>query len=127
MTLKQYLFNLLAALSQFGNALSGGNRDVSISARTGYMALKSPIRYRWFWLSLEKIINWAFAPIDGRAHCYWAFQEEFDESIRQGPIASMLLIALFAVCLTPLIALVTYSIGLFIGGAGPRDQEPNRP
>lgn len=65
-----YFVNLGYYIDILGNALAGGNPEVTVSARVGYNAFKRSSRY---WNTCEKLINWAFEPIDGPDHCYMAY------------------------------------------------------
>lgn len=60
-----YIKNVLVAIDQLGNAICGGNPDVTISARTGYFANISNTKLKPWWRIMEAIINFAFKPIDG--------------------------------------------------------------
>lgn len=63
----EYIKNLLTAIDQLGNAISGGNPDVTISSRVGF---HSAISERGgFWRVLERVIDFTFEPIDGKNHC----------------------------------------------------------
>lgn len=65
------------ALDRLGNALCGGESESTISASTGYHARHTRGSQKVFWVSLEKVINWAFKPFDGPNHCYDAWQREY--------------------------------------------------
>ncbi|KGJ92037.1 hypothetical protein [Colwellia psychrerythraea] len=55
---KSYILRLLIAVDQLFNVLLlNGNEDHTISGRVGYRAKKTN---KWYWLSLEKIINTLF-------------------------------------------------------------------
>jgi len=71
-----YARSVLMALDRLGNALSGGNSLCTISGRTGYYARFSLLSVRWFWILLEKVIDFAFFPFDGKGHCYQAYLKE---------------------------------------------------
>jgi len=79
---KGWWLAVLIALDQLGNAVGGGNPDITISARVGHFAAKTPreekpIKYR-YWKGLEKIIDFAFLPVDGKNHCYNAWQADHE-------------------------------------------------
>jgi len=38
-SIKSYLLNIIISIDQLGNALLGGNRDITISGRVGYASL----------------------------------------------------------------------------------------
>ena len=71
-----YIYNVLISIDQFGNALTGGNPDCTISGRTGYFSRHSIPQVRWFWLALEKVIDTTFYPFDGPGHCLQAYEKE---------------------------------------------------
>lgn len=82
-----YAYNILLSLDQFGNAVFGGNPDSTISARTGYFAAKKQER---FWIIQERVINYAFKPIDGPNHCRQAWQADANETFyAAGPVAKI--------------------------------------
>jgi len=61
--MKRYFFNLLIALDQLANTLTGGDPDETISSRTG----KYVVRGRgWFPCQLCKLLDFAFRQKD---HC----------------------------------------------------------
>ena len=71
-----YIFNILVSIDQLGNAIAGGNPDNTISGRTGYFARHSLKCTRWYWKTLEFIIDFTFYPLDGFNHCLQAYQKE---------------------------------------------------
>ena len=76
-SLVAWLWNVLVAIDQLGNAIAGGNPDITISARVGYFANRSKKRrFRFYWLFLEAIIDVTFYPIDGPNHCLKALEKD---------------------------------------------------
>jgi hypothetical protein len=67
----QYISHLFISVDQFGNALAGGNPDNTISARVGYYNhhYYETNKVPWYWSLFERIIDTAFYPVDGPAHC----------------------------------------------------------
>ena len=63
---------ILIAIDQLGNAIAGGNPDSTISARVGYFSDKTlrekTLGRHAYWKGLERIIDFAFFPIDGEKH-----------------------------------------------------------
>ena len=53
--MKQYLWNLIIALDQLGNALLGGDPDETISARLGRSQLRGSRYGHWLAVLLDKI------------------------------------------------------------------------
>lgn len=74
-----YLGRLANALSQLGNALAGGDPDVSISARIGQMNDAN-----LFWYVCRVIVDFTFYPIDGWGHCRGAFKSDMLEDYTIG-------------------------------------------
>jgi len=74
MTFAYYLSNLFGSLDQTGNAICAGDKDVTISARTGYNAAHNP-RSK-FWKIQERIIDFTFKPLDGEGHCKQAWEAD---------------------------------------------------
>ncbi len=74
-----WLKGVLIATDQLGNAIAGGNPDVTISARTGYFANVFKTNLRFYWKSLEFFIDFTFYPIDGPRHCYHAYLADKEE------------------------------------------------
>ncbi len=109
---KTYLGRVLQAISQLGNALAGGNADVSISARIGQKRKRNG-----YWRFANGLVDFTFLPVDGRDHCYNAWQKDRDEKyIAAGNLFtfSILTILFFGVCL--LLIPITWILGtLFIG------------
>lgn len=76
-----YWINVLVAIDQLGNALTGGSPDNTISAKVGYLAANEPESQRkGYWKMLEKFIDFAFAPIQGPGHCLQASMVETDKA-----------------------------------------------
>ena len=74
-----YLINLMIAIDVLGNALTGGSRWHTISARTGYHAFgtgasRGGRQKLWKWLA--NVIDWSFKPVQGKGHCRNAWQKE---------------------------------------------------
>lgn len=68
----------MTKLSQFFNSLTGGNPNITMSAKVGRLSIigLSESDYPFFFY-LEKFIDFAFYPIDGRwNHCYHAMMIE---------------------------------------------------
>ena len=55
----RYIYNILIAIDQLGNALAGGYHDTSISARVGFFAREAK-HGRIYWQFLEKVIDFTF-------------------------------------------------------------------
>lgn len=91
-----YIRNLAVSISQLGNAISGGNADATVSGRVGYNAIKAPAGQELYWESMEKLIDWAFYPLDGHNHCQQAFRGD-TERYRSGSWRSRLVLALLTV------------------------------
>lgn len=113
---QNYFVNLGYYIDVLGNALLAGNPKITVSARTGLNAANAK-RGRMgkvaagYWASCEKLINWAFKPIDGPTHCYdayvWTKGYFPDENVHQGPAIAfgvgLPIIALVCLLLRPLI------------------------
>lgn len=89
-----YFVNLGYYIDILGNALLAGNPKISVSARTGlnaYKAKSGKIRglSGKYWLTCERLINWAFKPIDGPTHCYDTYvgtrRKYPNENVHRGP------------------------------------------
>jgi len=61
--IKQYLFNLLISIDQFGNVLTGGDPDETISSRLGKLKQKHGGNIPWS-RPLAKIIDAGLDKID---------------------------------------------------------------
>ncbi len=68
--------NVVVSLDQLGNAITRGNPDSTISARTGYNA---HFRASNFWLQFQHMVNWAFFVLDGEGHCWQAYEADSSE------------------------------------------------
>ncbi len=108
----QYISHLFIAIDQFGNALAGGNPDNTISARVGYYShhYYEPNEVPWYWLLFERIIDTAFYPVDGPAHCHEAYHNDageiFDNRVTNFMIAIAATVVIIPSCV--LIALLFY-------------------
>jgi len=79
-----WMRNVLIGIDQLGNAVAGGNPDVTVSARVGYNAKNVEGKTRYYWLLMEFIINFTFYPLDGPEHCYEAYMADKDEVHKHG-------------------------------------------
>jgi len=68
-----WLYSVLIAIDQLGNALAGGYADSTISARVGYNARHSASVRQNYWRLLEWVIDYSFLPLDGPHHCYQSY------------------------------------------------------
>ena len=75
----EYLFSVLVAVDQLANAMTGGNPDMTISARIGQFSQRSA-----YWRNLERLVDWAFLPVEGPNHCWRAMVSEVGRTDRQG-------------------------------------------
>lgn len=72
-----WLWNVLVAIDQLGNTIAGGKADITISARVGYFAnYQTEPKLLFYWKLLERVINFAFYPLDGKNHCLQALEED---------------------------------------------------
>ena len=94
-----WLKNILIAIDQLGNAISGGNPDNTISATTGYMANFSNSPYKVFWKILEKIIDFTFYPMDGKGHCISSYDMEamHRHDFGNGSVVGKILLAILVI------------------------------
>jgi hypothetical protein len=70
--INQYVLDILVSIDQLANAIGGGNPDCTISARTHVL-------HGRYWRLVERVIDYAFFPVDGEGHCRQAFENEPDE------------------------------------------------
>ncbi len=102
---------ILIAIDQLGNTIAGGNPDSTISARVGFFSANA-LRGRSYWRGLERIIDFAFFPIDGENHCYNTWQGDDERYLRGSDFARVLLsLIIFIIC--PVIAIVLRVLVLF--------------
>jgi hypothetical protein len=96
-----WLGGVLVAIDQLGNAIAGGDPDVTISARTGYYARVADTKFRFYWKLMERVIDFTFLPIDGPEHSYNSYLADREEkNIEGSDIARALLgIIIIAVCI----------------------------
>ena len=103
----RYIYNILMAIDQLGNALAGGYHDTTISARVGFFAREAK-NGRIYWQFLEKVIDFTFYPLDGKGHSYKAYLEDKDENFHAGNTFAYIFLSFFIFLFTPLIALILY-------------------
>lgn len=106
---KTYLGRLLIAIDQLGNALSGGNEDVTISARLGYLNLTRDI---WFVKVLVFVVDTTFFPVDGPGHCEQAIIKEVSRDIHRGSDLALAVMGLLVIpsCILLLWPVFIYSL-----------------
>ena len=104
---KTGLGRVLQALSQLGNALAGGQADVSISARIGQKRKRNG-----YWRFANDLVDFAFFPVDGRDHCYNAWQKDKDESyIATGNFLTFGILTLLFTGVCLLLIPITWTVG----------------
>jgi len=98
------------AFSQLAHTLCLGASGVSISGKVGYKNRESENTH-WWWKVLEKFIDIAFLPIDGKGHCAKAYRVDKEEAYHIGEKYKWQTIgcSIFILIFCPVISLVTYS------------------
>jgi hypothetical protein len=109
---KSWPVAVLVAIDQLGNAIARGNPDATISARVGYFS-ENAKRVKKYWKILESIIDFAFFPIDGRRHCYQAWQNDKDERFQRGSDLGRVILSAFIIIFCPIIAIVLRVVVIF--------------
>ena len=104
---------ILIAIDQLGNAIARGNPDTSISARVGYFS-EHANHGRAYWRALEKIIDFAFNPVDGRGHCKQAWLADIHKRYRHGSDIGRAILGVFIIIICPIIAVVLRILLIFI-------------
>ena len=108
-----YVKNILISIDQLGNAIAGGNPDNTISSRVGYFSQVGKSITSMYWRTLEKIINFAFWPVDGPNHCQLAFEDDPEETFYDGGsdfVRFVLSLIIIVACLP--ISIILYAIWL---------------
>ena len=103
---------VLIAIDQLGNAIAGGHPVTTISARVGYFSVNAE-KGKFYWKNLERIINFAFFPVDGDNHCYKAWQEDRYELFRIGSDIARIFLSIIILVATPFIAITLHIAMLF--------------
>lgn len=93
----RWLHGVLIAVDQLGNAVAGGNPDLTISARVGYQSRLKGHWHHKYWVALEKLINFTFYPIDGPNHCKQAYESEEDYSRERGSDVTRAILSLIVI------------------------------
>jgi len=93
------------------NFVSGGNIENTISGRVGYYANQANISVRWFWWTLQFVIDLTFYPLDNHHHCRdsWTRDESHGDYKPTKLVVFFFLLSLFAVtaCLILIIPFYT--------------------
>src|SRR6476646_11605347 len=79
-----WLYGVLVAVDQLGNALAGGDPDVRISTRVGFHCQRRRMAHFWYWNILRGIIDYTFFPIDGPDHCANAYRADHEAHHENG-------------------------------------------
>lgn len=109
-----WIKGVLIGIDQLGNAIAGGNPDATISARTGYFANEVESAFKYYWKTMEIIINFSFYPIDGPNHCYEAYLEDKDERNEAGSDFMRAVLGLIIILFCIPIAFITRIYVLFL-------------
>ena len=59
----KWFLNILISIDQFGNTITGGDPDETISSRLGKMKVKHGGRIPWY-RPLSKVVDWGLDKID---------------------------------------------------------------
>ena len=102
-----WLYSVLIAIDQLGNALAGGYADSTISARVGYNARHSASVRKNYWRLLEWVIDYTFLPLDGPNHCYQAYLAGNKTHYRDGSDAMRVVLSILILFWAMPIALAT--------------------
>ena len=109
--MKQYIYNLLMAVDQVGNALAGGDPDVTVSGRIGYNSFTTKKRY---WKIMEWIVDTTFAPVDSPMHCYTTYLNDNDVDHSKGPLPALITLTLIAIPTCIILFIPLRILGLFM-------------
>lgn len=112
----QFISHLFLSIDQLGNVLAGGNSDNTISARVGFYNHHdyTASRFSRYWKFLEWIIDTAFEPVDGKAHCHEAYHNDAGEIFNSEVIELFVIIAGLLIILTCIpIAVILYTLSAF--------------
>lgn len=104
-----YVANLMVAIDQLGNAVTGGEADSTVSARVGYYSYKKYTKRKWrngFWKTLRTAIDWAFKPLDGPEHCRQAYEADSQERFVQGSDVAMFFLGLLVLIMAPILGVL---------------------
>ncbi|WP_188150463.1 hypothetical protein [Teredinibacter waterburyi] len=109
-SLGQWLWNVMVAIDQLGNAIAGGNPDITISARVGYFANDCNNRtFYYYWRFLELVIDFTFYPLDGPKHCLQALSQDDELGHVQGNDLMRSILGIIAVTACLFISILTWS------------------
>jgi hypothetical protein len=109
-----WIYGVLIAIDQLGNAIAGGNPDATISARTGYFARVADTPLRGYWKLMEWIIDFTFLPIDGPNHSYNAYLADKDQGYEEGSDLMRALLGIIIICVNiPLSIIVRLYVLVF--------------
>lgn len=78
--MKNYILNVLGALTQGLNTILGGDRDQSFSSRS-YEAM---LTGKWWGRAAVTIIDALFYPFDGKGHCEQSYNSDTERTYTHG-------------------------------------------
>jgi len=88
---RYYIGRLLISFDQLGNAIAGGNPDVTISARLYYLSdVREILIAKW----LMWLVDFVFYPVDGVGHCEKAYNQHENEVLRRGSDVALIVLCL---------------------------------
>jgi len=102
-----WIQGVLIAIDQLGNAIAGGNPDATISARVGYFANEVDSHFKYYWKTMELIIDCAFLPIDGPKHCHNEYLKDKDHHNEAGSDLIRAILGLIIIVFCVPIAVIT--------------------
>jgi len=110
-----YLGNLFKSIDQTGNALAWGNRDNTISGRIGYYSNHAITTTKWYWKSMEFIVDTTFYPFDGTGHCHEAYHKDSEEEYYPNKYAFLLFVLSLITLCSCLILVIPFYVLYFLG------------
>lgn len=105
-----YIGTVFRSIDQLGNALAGGNSDTTISGRIGFFANHDYTITRWYWIILEKIVDFTFWPLDGPNHCHDSYHADENEDYHDVNGVAIFILSLIILATCPIIMLLLYPL-----------------
>ena len=116
-----YVRNIFFSFDQFLNTICGGDPDITISARVGYFSKimqwnSQPKNLKkYYWKTSEKLIDWAWKPLDGPKHCWEAYlADRYEDYTSNNCWFFLFLISLIIIPICIVVGVILRLLSLFV-------------
>lgn len=105
-----WIGRIFIAIDQLGNALAGGNPDVTISQRLGYLFAYRRMKWTTF---LMRVVDFTFYAVDGKRHCLTSYLNDEERSETKYKRGNDIALAILGVIVVPSCVLLVVPVWIY--------------